>query len=181
MFVRYCYCSVFFKAAGATPPRNFGEPMCERFNHPRPRPRVTDWCTSRYKPYLHYSNSCGPSTARACATRKYRHSSANRHYVSCDISYACTTQVCVFSLGYSPAPEWLEPVLWPRTWLCELMWEQRQQQLLNPILLLFSEMCQANSHVLACWLAFFFALVFIAVGIAWPSHLAVLATCISVS
>ena len=35
--------------------------------------------------------------------------------------------VCVFSPGYSSAPEWLEPVLWPRTWLCELMWEQQQQ------------------------------------------------------
>ena len=37
--------------------------------------------------------------------------------------------ICLcFSLGYSSAPEWLEPVLWPRTWLCELMWEQQQQQ-----------------------------------------------------
>ena len=36
--------------------------------------------------------------------------------------------LCVFSLGYSSAPEWLEPVLWPRTWLCELMWEQQQQR-----------------------------------------------------
>ena len=39
--------------------------------------------------------------------------------------------VCVFpcSLGYSSAPEWLEPVpvLWPRTWLL-IMWEQEQQQ-----------------------------------------------------
>ena len=34
--------------------------------------------------------------------------------------------VCVFSLGYSSAPEWLEPVLWPRIWLCELIWEQQQ-------------------------------------------------------
>ena len=38
-------------------------------------------------------------------------------------------RVCVFySLGYSSAPDWLDPVLWPRTWLCELMWEQQQQQ-----------------------------------------------------
>ena len=36
--------------------------------------------------------------------------------------------VCVFPIGYSSAPEWLEPVLWPRTWLFELMWEQQQQQ-----------------------------------------------------
>ena len=33
--------------------------------------------------------------------------------------------VCVFSLGYSSAQEWLEPVLWPRTWLLESMWEQQ--------------------------------------------------------
>ena len=33
-----------------------------------------------------------------------------------------------FSSGYSSAPEWLEPVLWPRTWSCELMCEQQQQQ-----------------------------------------------------
>ena len=46
--------------------------------------------------------------------------------VSCNI---CVYHLwlCVFSLGYSSAPEWLEPVLWPRTWLCELMWEQQQQ------------------------------------------------------
>ena len=35
--------------------------------------------------------------------------------------------VCVFSLGYSSAPECLERVLWPRTWLCESTWEQQQQ------------------------------------------------------
>ena len=33
---------------------------------------------------------------------------------------------CFFP-GFSSAPESLEPVLWPRTWLCELMWEQQQQ------------------------------------------------------
>ena len=33
-----------------------------------------------------------------------------------------STASCCYS-----APEWLEPVLWPRTWLCELMWEQQQQ------------------------------------------------------
>ena len=45
--------------------------------------------------------------------------------VSCD---KCVYHLglCVFSLGYSSAPEWLEPVLWPRTWLCEIMWEQQQ-------------------------------------------------------
>ena len=42
----------------------------------------------------------------------------------------CTTCgfVSVFSVGYPSTPEWLEPVLWPRTWWCELMWEQQQQQ-----------------------------------------------------
>ena len=47
--------------------------------------------------------------------------------VSCDV---CVYHLglCVFSPGYSSAPEWLEPVLWPRTWLCELMWGQQQQQ-----------------------------------------------------
>ena len=39
--------------------------------------------------------------------------------------------VCVFSLGYSSAPEWIKPVLWPRTWLCKSMWEQQQQQHLS--------------------------------------------------
>ena len=47
--------------------------------------------------------------------------------VSCDI---CVYQLelFLFSLGYSSAPEWLEPVLWPRTWLFELMWEQQQHR-----------------------------------------------------
>ena len=37
---------------------------------------------------------------------------------------ACTTLGCwCFSMGYSSAPEWLEPVLWPRTGFCELLWE----------------------------------------------------------
>ena len=30
--------------------------------------------------------------------------------------------VCVFSLGYSSAPEWLEPVLWPRAYLLVPPW-----------------------------------------------------------
>ena len=46
--------------------------------------------------------------------------------VSCDICVYHLWFVCVFSLGGSSAPEWLEPVLWPRTWFCELMWEQQQ-------------------------------------------------------
>ena len=47
-------------------------------------------------------------------------------WIASAVVYACTTLGCLFfSLGYySSAPEWLAPVLWPRTWLCELMWEQ---------------------------------------------------------
>ena len=49
-------------------------------------------------------------------------------WIASAVIYACTALGCLcFSLGYFSAPEWLEPVLWPRTWLCEVMWEQQQQ------------------------------------------------------
>ena len=36
-----------------------------------------------------------------------------------------------FFLGYSSTPEWLEPVLWPRTRLFELMWEHHHGVVLS--------------------------------------------------
>ena len=51
------------------------------------------------------------------------------YYFIIKIKYEWSLVGLCFSLGYSSAPpEWLEPVLWPRTWLCELMWEKLQQQ-----------------------------------------------------
>ena len=36
---------------------------------------------------------------------------------------ACTRILYgIYLVCYMIQPEWLEPVLWPRTWLCELMW-----------------------------------------------------------
>ena len=52
-------------------------------------------------------------------------------WIASAVIYACTTLGCVcFSLGYSSASEWLEPVLWPRTWLYELLWEQQPGMIL---------------------------------------------------
>ena len=54
---------------------------------------------------------------------------SSMQHVVAHVSHAHLPQGCVcFSLRYSSAPEWLEPVLWPRTWLCELIWKQQQQQ-----------------------------------------------------
>ena len=50
------------------------------------------------------------------------------NHVSYDRCVYSTLGCLRLSLGYASSPEWLEPVLWPRTWLCELMWEQQQQQ-----------------------------------------------------
>ena len=40
-------------------------------------------------------------------------------WIASAVIYACTTFGLFFSLGYSSAPGWPEPVLWPRTWICE--------------------------------------------------------------
>ena len=49
----------------------------------------------------------------------WRHELRQLWYTSACKTFGCSC----FSLGFSSAPEWLEPVLWPRTWdyasLCE--------------------------------------------------------------
>ena len=68
-------------------------------------------------------------------------------WVASAVIYACTTLSCLcFSLGYSSAPEWLDPVLWPRTWLCEVMWEQ-QPRLLRCHLAFFVPELHAHAFI----------------------------------
>ena len=84
---------------------------------------------------LHKLQTCEDEMLRLSLISEFRScwyirvSGGGLNCVSCVCVYHLG--LCVFFPGYSSAPELLEPALWPRTWLCELMWGQQRQHSSN--------------------------------------------------
>ena len=112
-----------FSSPSARPPTPAGEPRAKKNGAPTKNPSHQ---------HMHGLGSRAHRRNRQQKILSHQHMSwavVRQHVARVWPSYVCRNPklVSVFSLGYSSTPRWLEPVLWPRTGLCELMWEQQQQ------------------------------------------------------